>query len=48
MENVVITPHSAGHGPHLEERRLRVVLENVRHFVAGEPLVNVADKALWY
>ncbi len=48
MENVVITPHSAGHGPHLEERRLRVVLENVRHFVAGEPLVNVADKARWY
>ena len=48
MENVVITPHSAGHGPHLEERRLRVVLENVRRFVAGEPLENVADKALWY
>lgn len=48
MENVVITPHSAGHGPHLEERRLRVVLENVRHFVAGEPLVNVADKERWY
>jgi phosphoglycerate dehydrogenase-like enzyme len=48
MENVVITPHSAGYGPHLEERRLRVVLENVRRFVAGQPLVNVADKALWY
>ena len=48
MEQVVITPHSAGYGPHLEARRLRVVLENVRHFVAGEPLENVADKALWY
>jgi phosphoglycerate dehydrogenase-like enzyme len=48
MENVVITPHSAGHGPHLEARRLAVVLENVRHFVAGEPLANVADKARWY
>ena len=48
MEQVVITPHSAGYGPHLEARRLRVVLENVRRFVAGEPLENVADKALWY
>ncbi len=48
MENVVITPHSAGYGPHLDERRLRVVLENVRRFVAGQPLVNVADKARWY
>jgi phosphoglycerate dehydrogenase-like enzyme len=48
MEQVVITPHSAGHGPHLEERRLRVVLENVRRFVAGEPLENVADKQRWY
>ena len=48
MENVTITPHSAGYGPHIEERRLRVVLENVRRFVAGQPLVNVADKSLWY
>ena len=48
MENIVITPHSAGYGPHLEERRLAVVLDNVRRFVAGEPLLNVADKALWY
>ena len=48
MDNVIITPHSAGYGPHTEERRLRVVLENVRRFVAGQPLVNVADKARWY
>lgn len=48
MENVTITPHSAGYGPHVEERRLRVVLENVRRFVVGQPLVNVADKSLWY
>jgi phosphoglycerate dehydrogenase-like enzyme len=48
MENIAVTPHSAGYGPHLEERRLAVVLDNVRRFVAGEPLLNVADKALWY
>ena len=48
MENVIITPHVAGFGPQTEERRLGVVLDNVRRFVAGEPLANVADKARWY
>jgi phosphoglycerate dehydrogenase-like enzyme len=48
MEQVIITPHSAGFGPHTDERRLQAVLENVRRFVAGQPLVNVADKARWY
>ncbi len=48
MENVIVTPHSADAGPHTEERRLRVVLDNVRRFVAGEPLATVVDKARWY
>ena len=48
LEQVIITPHSAGYGPYLDERRLRVVIENVRRFVAGQELVNVADKARWY
>lgn len=48
MPNVIITPHTAGFGPHTEERRLSVVLDNVRRFVAGEELANVTDKARWY
>jgi phosphoglycerate dehydrogenase-like enzyme len=48
MENVIVTPHSADTGPHTEERRLNVVLDNVRRFVAGEPLATVTDKARWY
>jgi phosphoglycerate dehydrogenase-like enzyme len=48
MENVVITPHVAGIGPHIGERRHQVLLENVRRFVAGEPLVNIVDKARWF
>lgn len=48
MENVIITPHTAGFGPAVETRRLAVVLENVRRFVAGQPLTNVTDKARWY
>jgi phosphoglycerate dehydrogenase-like enzyme len=48
MPQVIITPHSAGYGPHTEQRRLEVVLENVRRFLFGEPLRNVADKSRWY
>ena len=48
LENVVITPHVAGIGPHTVERRHAVLLENVRRFVAGENLLNVVDKARWF
>lgn len=48
LENLVITPHSAGYGAQVDQRQLAVIVENVRRFVAGEPLENVADKALWY
>lgn len=48
MESVIITPHVAGASPRIAERHLGVLLENVRRFVAGEPLVNVADKARWF
>lgn len=48
LEQVIITPHSAGYGEHLDERRTRVIVENVRRFVAGQTLVNIADKQHWY
>jgi phosphoglycerate dehydrogenase-like enzyme len=48
MENVIITPHVAGCSPRIAERHLGVVLDNVRRFARGEPLVNVADKSRWY
>ena len=48
MENVIITPHVAGCSPRIAERHLGVLLENVRRFVRGAPLANVADKARWY
>ena len=48
MENVVITPHVAGVGPHTGERRHQVLLENLRRFVAGEPLTNGVDKPQWF
>ncbi|HEY0887753.1 MAG TPA: D-2-hydroxyacid dehydrogenase [Ramlibacter sp.] len=44
----LLTPHVAVVGPYIVERRLAVLRDNARRFAAGEPLVNVVDKALWY
>ena len=48
LPGVIITPHTAGYGPYLDERRYEIILENCRRFVAGEPLRNVVDKAAWF
>jgi phosphoglycerate dehydrogenase-like enzyme len=48
MPGVLITPHTAGHGPFLDDRRLDVLLDNCRRFLAGQPLRNVVDKASWF
>src|SRR4051812_33922136 len=46
--NVIITPHTAGYATVIATRHLATLVENVRRFARGEPLINVADKALWY
>lgn len=48
MPGVLITPHTAGFGPHLDERRFGILLDNSRRFLTGEPLRNVVDKANWF
>jgi phosphoglycerate dehydrogenase-like enzyme len=48
MPGVLITPHTAGHGPYLDERRFEILLENCRRFLAGQPLRNVVDKSAWF
>ncbi len=48
MENVIITPHVAGTSPRIAERHLATLLENVRRFIADEPLLNVVDKRQWF
>jgi phosphoglycerate dehydrogenase-like enzyme len=47
LPNVLITPHTAGHGPYLDERRFEILLDNSRRFLAGQPLRNVVDKQRW-
>ncbi len=46
--NVLLTPHTAGFGPYLEERRYEIILDNARRFLKGQPLRNVVDKANWF
>lgn len=45
---VLITPHTAGFGPYLDERRYQIILDNCRAFEAGILLHNVVDKANWF
>lgn len=47
-KGVLITPHTAGYGPYLDDRRYDILLDNCRRFLAGEPLRNVVDKASWF
>ncbi len=48
MPGVLLTPHVAGVGPYLQERRTELLLENCQRFNAGHPLHNVVDKANWF
>jgi phosphoglycerate dehydrogenase-like enzyme len=48
MPNVLLTPHMAGYGPHLNERRFQIIQDNCRAFAEGQPLRNVVDKASWF
>jgi len=48
MPGVLITPHTAGYGPYLDERRFDILLDNSRRFLAGQPLRNVVDKPAWF
>lgn len=48
LPNVIISPHIAGITPHYDERAAMIFEENLRRYVAGEPLYNVVDKEQGY
>jgi phosphoglycerate dehydrogenase-like enzyme len=48
LPNVLLTPHMAGYGPHLNERRFQIIQDNCRAFANGEPLRNIVDKGNWF
>jgi phosphoglycerate dehydrogenase-like enzyme len=44
MPNVILTAHSATTSQHFRQRMHELFCENLRRYVAGEPLLNVVDK----
>jgi phosphoglycerate dehydrogenase-like enzyme len=48
FENVIITPHIAGHSDQSVARMSATICENIRRFVDGKPLVNVVNKEKGY
>jgi phosphoglycerate dehydrogenase-like enzyme len=48
LPNVLITPHMAGYGPYLDDRRFAILADNCRAFADGRPLRNVVDKSSWF
>jgi phosphoglycerate dehydrogenase-like enzyme len=48
MPNVLITPHTAGYGPYLDDRRYEIIRENCLAMRDGGSLRNVVDKTAWF
>ena len=48
MPGVLITPHMAGYGPHLNERRYAIIRDNCRAMIEGSAMRNTVDKANWF
>ena len=48
MENVILTPHIAGDGPYVQDRRIDVFIENMKRFIAGEEMLTVVEKKEWF
>ena len=48
LPNVTMTPHTAGASQFRAERNLDRFVDNLRRFVAGEPLEGIIDKSLGY
>lgn len=44
LPNVILSPHIAGFSEHYDERAIDVFAENLRRFLAGEPLLNLVDR----
>lgn len=48
LENVLITPHTAGLAEKSWERQYELFTENLRRYLAGRPLLDIVDKRLGY
>lgn len=48
LENVIVSPHTAALSSHENERIVELFAENLRRYLAGEPLLSRIDTAVFY
>jgi phosphoglycerate dehydrogenase-like enzyme len=49
LPQILLTPHISGRGDKLMAEPIkRLFAENLRHFLAGQPLINTVDRARGY
>ena len=48
LPGVLITPHVAGIGPYLQDRRTELLIDNCVRFNEGRQLRNIVDKRNWF
>jgi phosphoglycerate dehydrogenase-like enzyme len=48
LPGVLLTPHMAGYGPYLNDRRYAIIRDNCAALLEGGPMRNVVDKASWF
>lgn len=48
MENVILTPHVSGFTPYYDQRAVNLFAENLRRYIAGEPLLNRVNREIGY
>ncbi|MCA9933901.1 MAG: D-2-hydroxyacid dehydrogenase [Ardenticatenaceae bacterium] len=48
MDNVILTPHVSGFTPLYDERATSLFVENLRRYLAKEPLLNLVHRTLEY
>jgi len=48
LTNAILTPHISGFTPNYEQRAVDIFCENLRRYIAGQPLLNIVDKSTGY
>ena len=48
LDHVIVSPHVSGFLPSYDDKCADLFAENLRRFLAGEPLLNLVDRALGY
>jgi phosphoglycerate dehydrogenase-like enzyme len=46
--NTIVTPHNGATTRPTKDRGYQIFAENLRRYVAGEPLINIVNKPLGY